>query len=121
MRGIVAVLILVILSASASAFVAVDHWGVYEDEPFYEFVENDVSLNVRDLQSNNDIKVVFTIPELGIRESKGPYDPEELQYTTVHKTLELPWDADYGEYVIRMTVTDSEGNKHIKHRFIEID
>jgi len=121
MRGIVAVLMFFLLAASVSAFVVVDHWGVYDDEPFYEFVENDVSLNVRDLPSNEDIKVVFTIPELGIRESKGPYDPEELQYTTVHKMLELPWDADYGEYVIRMTVTDSEGNKHIKHRFIEID
>jgi hypothetical protein len=121
MRGIVAVLMFVLLAAGVSAFVTVDHWGVYEDEPFYEFVENDVSLNVRDLPSNEDIKVVFTIPELDVRSSKGPYDPEELRHTSIRRSILLPWDADYGEYVIRMTVTDSEGNKHIRHRFIEID
>ncbi len=120
MRGIAIIAMFLVLASSASA-VLIDHWGIYDDDLYSEFVTNDVYLNVRDLPSKDEIKVVFTIPELGIRESRGPYDPEELQHTYLTRTLWLPLDADYGEYVLRMTVTDSEGNKHIKHRFIDIE
>jgi hypothetical protein len=120
MRGIVVALMFLVMVSSVSA-ILVEHWGIYEDDLYSEFVTNDVNLDIRDLPSRDKIKVVFTIPELDVRESKGPYDPEDLQHTQFTRTLWLPSDADYGEYVLRMTITDSEGNKHIKHRFIEID
>ncbi len=118
MRGIVVIAMLLVLASSVSAFVVIDHWGVYEDEQFYEFVDNDVYLDVSGSEGN--IKAVFTIPELGVRAVKGPYDPE-MHNAKIHSTILLPYDADYGEYAIRMTITDDEGNKRIKHRIIEIE
>ncbi len=116
MRGIVALLMFILLASSVSA-VVINHWGIYDDKPYYEYVDNVVYLDVSDAKDN--IKVVFTIPELGVRSVKGPYDAG-IHDADIYSTLLLPYDADYGEYVIRMTITDSEGNKRIKHRFIEI-
>ena len=120
MRGIAIIAMFLVLASSASA-ILIEHWGIYEDELYSEFITNDIDLDIRGLEHDSNIKVVFTIPELGVRESKGPYDPDELSRTNVHKTIWLPLDADYGEYVLRMTVTDEEGNKHVKHRFIDIE
>ncbi len=119
MKG-AAVLIIALLAVScASAFVLVEHWGVYDDAPFYELVENNVDLDVSGAQGD-EIKVVFSIPELGVRESKGPY-AQSPRNEHVSRAILLPWDAEAGEYAIRMTITDSEGNKRIRHRIIEIE
>ncbi len=119
MKGLV-VLVVALLSVScASAFVLVKHWNVYYDEPFYELVENKVDLDVSEAQAD-EIKAVFTIPELAVRESKGPYQ-KALRKEHIDRTLILPWNAEPGEYTIRMTITDSEGNKRIRHRIIEIE
>ncbi|MEM4247404.1 MAG: hypothetical protein QXR48_03720 [Candidatus Woesearchaeota archaeon] len=115
------VVILLMLSALATGVSAVllKHWSVYDDAPFYELVENNVDLDVSKMRAD-EIKVVFAIPELGVRESRGPYDPHEFRHASIHKTLLLPWNADYGEYAIRMTISDSKGNKKVRHRIIEI-
>ncbi len=115
-----AVLIIALLAVScASAFVIVEHWNVYDDEPFYELVENNVDLDVSEVQSG-EIKVVFTIPELAVRESKGPYS-QALRNEHIDRAILLPWNTEAGEYAIRMTITDSEGNKRIRHRIIQIE
>lgn len=121
MRGIVAITIFLLMAVSVSANIAIEHWTIEEDSLYDEFASNNVGLEITDVPSDYDIKVVFTIPELGVRESRGPYYPDELRHTSLQNTLWLPLDADYGEYVVRMTITDSEGNKRIKHRFLDID
>lgn len=120
MRGIVALIALLLAAASASAFVVVEHWQPAEDDLYGEFVENTVTLDTDDLDPDTRIKTVFTIPELGVRASKGPYDAE-TRHSRVQRTLWLPEGTEPGEYVIRMTVTDNHGNKRIRHRFVEIE
>ncbi|MEM2916714.1 MAG: hypothetical protein QXT19_05165 [Candidatus Woesearchaeota archaeon] len=119
MRGVVLVIAAVVLASTASAFVSVEHWSVHDDAPFYEFVENNVDLDVLGMKAD-EIKVVFAIPELAVRESKGPYAWTQRN-ERISRSIILPDDAEPGEYVIRMTITDSKGNKRIRHRIIEIE
>ncbi|MEM4240279.1 MAG: hypothetical protein QXM31_03515 [Candidatus Woesearchaeota archaeon] len=119
MKGLVVLIVALLAVASAGAFVVVEHWGVYDDAPFYEIVENNVDLDVSELHGD-EIKVVFAIPELAVRESKGPY-AKAPRDERVSRAILLPWDAEAGEYAIRMTITDSEGNKRVRHRIIEIE
>ena len=107
-------------AASASAFVVVERWQPSEDALFSEFVDNTVTLDTDDLGPDDRLKVVFMIPELGVRASRGPYDPRG-SHDTVQRTLWLPDGTEPGEYVVRMTVTDNHGNKRIRHRFVEIE
>jgi hypothetical protein len=119
MRGIAVIAMFLVLASSASA-ILIEHWGVYEDELYNEFVSNSVNIDTEEMQNDDNIKVVFSVPELGIRESGGYYSGE-IRHASIQNTIWLPYDAESGEYVLRMTVTDSEGNKHVKHRFIEIE
>lgn len=122
MRRVVAIVVLMALAAaSTSAFVVIDHWFT-PDRAFADgFVDTAVTLDIDDVPSNEDIKVVFLIPELGVRSSKGFFDPSGLRHSTVHRVFDIPEDAEPGEYVIRMTVVDKQGNKRVRHRFIEIE
>lgn len=120
MRGIVALIALLLAVASASAFVVVENWQPAEDSLYGEFVENTLTLDTGDLDQDTRIKAVFMIPELGVRASKGPYEPTGRR-ATVQRTVWLPEDTMPGEYVIRMTITDNHGNKRIRHRFVEIE
>lgn len=121
MRGIVAVLMFFLLAGSVSAYITIEHWGVAEDDLYDEFVSTDLGIDVKGMSHDNEVKVVFTVPELGVRESSGFYSTDELRHAYIQDTVWLPLDAEYGEYVVRMTITDSDGNKRIKHRFLEID
>jgi hypothetical protein len=120
MRGIAIIVMFLVLASSVSAFVVVKHWDVAEDDLYYEFVDNTLYLDISEME-NDDIKVVFTVPELGARASKGYYAPDSVREDKIQRAVLLPYDADYGEYVVRMTITDKEGNKRIRHRIIEIE
>ena len=122
MRGIVVTAIALLLAVtSASAFVMIDHWYASPQAFTGGFVSNSVTLDIKEVDPNPNLKVAFTIPELGVRSVRGPYNPSGLLYTTVHRSLEIPYDAEPGEYVVRIYITDKHGNKRIKHRFIEIE
>lgn len=122
MRGVVITAIALLLAVtSASAFVIVDHWYASPQAFSGGFVSNSVTLDIKDLDPDPNLKVSFVILELGVRSVKGPYNPSGLLHTTVHRSLEIPYDAEPGEYVVRMYITDKHGNKRIKHRFIEIE
>ena len=103
------------------AFVSVDSWYTPRDAFADSFVETDVNLDIEDLESDDERKVVFTIPELDVRASAGYFDPVSLRHASVRRTLWLPDDAEPGEYVIRMTVYDEDGRRHVRHRFVEIE
>jgi hypothetical protein len=121
MRGVIAAILFLATLSGVSAFVMID--GFYSSEYAFpdSFVEASASIDLEDHGIDDNLKVVFTIPELGVRASKGPFDPEDLRDVYVYRSLDIPWDAEPGEYVVRMTVTDDDGNKRIKHRFIEIE
>jgi hypothetical protein len=120
MRGVLVLLLLVLLAGSVSAFVTVDGWVFTETTFPGDIVDNSISLGIEDLPSDEDIRVVFSIPELGVYSSRGPFDPSGLQHSNVRRVLILPDDVEPGEYVVRLYVRDDEGNKRIRHRFIEI-
>ena len=114
-------MLMIILAGSASAFMLVENWQTPEIAFIDDSVETWVTFDLEDLDADDDIKVVFIIPELAVRASRGPYDPAEFSHTQVRRDLFIPDDAEPGEYVIRMTVTDEDGNKRIRHRFVEIE
>lgn len=121
MKGFIAAILFLLAATSASAFITIDSWWTPEEAFADSFVETAINLDIDDLGSDEDIKVTFSIPELGIRASRGPYDPASTRIANVHRTLWIPDDAESGEYVIRMVVSDKHGNKHVRHRFVEID
>lgn len=108
-----------LVASGASAFVMIDNWFVSDLSE--GSVDTSLNLDIEDLPSDEDIKVIWTIPELDIRVSKGPYDPIDLRHARIARSFEIPWDAEPGEYVVRLTITDSEGNKRIRHRFVEVE
>jgi hypothetical protein len=122
MKGILIALTFLLLSASAaSAFVMVNHFWV----PEHTYVESQTDalaqFDFEDNAKDSDVKVVFTIPELGVRASQGPYSPAARRFDTVFRTLDIPADAEPGQYVVRMTVRDDEGNTRVIHRFIDVE
>lgn len=120
MKGIIAVLLFVLMATSASAFVVLEGWS-FDEVTFTDYpLENRVSLDTDDLGTDDDIRVVFTIPELDIRASRGPFNPRGRS-ARVMRELWIPEDAEAGEYVVRMTVTDSSGNRRVRHRFVQIE
>jgi hypothetical protein len=121
MKGFIAAILFVLAATSASAFVTIESWWTPEETFADSFVETAISLDIDELGSDEDIKVTFSIPELGIRASRGPYDPVSTRTANVHRALWIPDDAEPGEYVIRMYASDKHGNKHVRHRFVEID
>jgi hypothetical protein len=121
MKGIITVFLFVLAATSAGAFVLVDSWYHPDIGLPGDFVQSDVTLDIGDVDPDADLKVVFTIPELGLRVSKGPYELPGSRYASVRRGFEIPYDAEPGEYVIRMYVTDDFGNKKIRHRFVEIE
>lgn len=114
-------MLFILAATSASAFVLVDNWWQTETALPGDFVESNVNLDIEDVDDEADLKVVFVIPELGLRASKGPYELPSSRYSRVMRGFEIPWDTETGDYVIRMTVTDDFGHKRIKHRFVEIE
>ena len=120
MKGIIAVLLFVLMATSASAFVVLEGWH-FDQVGFTDYpLENQVSLDIEDLGTDDDIKVVFTIPELDVRVSRGPFNPAGRSARVVRE-LWIPEDAEAGEYVVRMTVTDDHGNRRVRHRFVQIE
>ena len=97
----------------------IDRWST----PDYGYTNDEIytsaDFDFNDFTSDSRLKVVFTIPELGIRTSRGPYAVSGGG-TRIHRSLEIPYYAEPGEYVIRMTVYEN-GKKRVKHRFITID
>ena len=118
MKAIMVLLMAVLLTASVSAFAIVNNWNNHAEN---NFVSTHLSLDISDLQSDAGLKVAFTIPELGIRATKGPFTPSNSLHTNIYRSLVIPLDTEPGEYVIRMYITDKEGNKRIRHRFVVIE
>jgi hypothetical protein len=121
MRGVVAIVLFVLAIASASAFVTVDHWWLPDIAFANGFIDTAVDLDLEELPSNHDIKVVFSIPELNLRAGRGFYDPLTLRSENIQRTLLIPEDAEAGQYTIRMTVIDEDGNRHVRHRFVKVE
>jgi len=122
MKGILIALTFLLLSASAaSAFVMVNHFWVPEQTALESQTDALAQFDFEDNAKDQDVKVVFTIPELGVRASQGPYSPESRRFDTVFRTLDIPADAPSGQYVVRMTVRDDEGNTRVVHRFIDVE
>ena len=122
MRGIMLGLAFLLLAATAaSASVLVNHWFVPNDAYADSAVDTLAQFDIKDLPDENDIKVVFTIPELDVRASRGPYRPEEQRNHAIDRQFWIPDDAESGEYVVRMTIRDDDGNTRIVHRFIDIE
>lgn len=122
MRGLVfACAFLLLTATAASAFVMIDHWFVPDNAFADSQMDTLAQFDLEELPDENDIKVTFVIPELDVRASKGPYRPEELRYHSVARSFWLPEDAEAGEYVVRMTIRDDDGNARVVHRFVEIE
>lgn len=121
MRGIVGIIVFLLAVGSASAFVTVDHWWVPSQAFADGFVDTFVELDLEELPSDTEIKTTFVIPALGSYASKGFYDPVELRSTSIQRTLLVPGDADAGQYVIRMITIDEDGNRHVRHRFFDVE
>lgn len=66
-----------------------------------------------------DLKLIISIQELGIRAVVGPFDLEEDKGVTKRATLEIPDGAEPGKYDVRITVQNEEVNR-VKYREIEI-
>lgn len=120
MRGIVAILMLLVFTTSVSAFVQIDRWHT-PDVVDADYLDTALTLDRENLPQDARLKVAFTIPELDIRTTYGPSSRKLSRYSTIQRTLDVPWQVQPGEYALRMTITDNKGNKRIKHRIIEIE
>ncbi len=121
MRGIAAIVLFVLLAASASAFVRIDDWQL-PDAAFADYsIDTSVWLDIDDLESGDELKATFIIPELGVYASKGYFDPDSLNDAHIQQELSIPWDAEPGEYALQFTVRDQDGNAHTRYRFIDIE
>jgi len=77
-----------------------------------------VSLENTGRDDLNDLKMVVTVPELGVRRSIGPFDLDKDE--TMSKSVYLPLpEAEAGEYDVRVIV-GNEAIKRAKHRYMYI-
>lgn len=67
-----------------------------------------------------NVKVVASIPELGIRGSRGPYDLSEDEEESGRVFFELPEDVEPGYYYVRYAVGHGS-EKRIKYREIFVE
>lgn len=90
----------------------------------YFFPGEEVRLNVQVKNKGNDledIRITAVIPELNIRRSAGPFDLDHNEGESRTMLLQLPDDAEAGEYGVRFIMRDSEHKvNRIKYRTIEI-
>ncbi|HLP79094.1 MAG TPA: hypothetical protein VK158_00505 [Acidobacteriota bacterium] len=90
------------------------HADSYQEVAFTVTIENDGSFE------SEDMKVVLTAPELGVRDSFGPLDLKVGQ--KVSRTMYLPFDyVTPGYYMVRLTISDSKGLQRTVHREVLVE
>ena len=81
-----------------------------------ELIVNIKNTGEKDLK---DVKVMFTIPDLGVRRTAGPFKLKQGKTATRHVYMELPYYSAPGEYDIRISVSSNE-IRRVKYRWITV-
>jgi VCBS repeat-containing protein len=67
-----------------------------------------------------DLRVSATIMDLGLRRTVGPFDLEQGERTYRRIVLDIPADAERGDYDIRIVASNDDVH-HVAHRIITIN
>ncbi|MFC1732671.1 hypothetical protein ACFL6I_20400 [candidate division KSB1 bacterium] len=83
--------------------------------------EIEISVYIENLADYDleELKLRIFIDELGVWRSIGPFDLDEGDHTTKHVYVDIPEDAQNGEYDVRIVVENQE-LKRVKYRLVKV-
>ena len=77
-------------------------------------------VNLENLHETNDFEwtaITMYIPELSVRRKMGRFTLDDGDEVTRSIMVVLPADTPKGEYAVRLTISDTYGNRRVIHRF----
>lgn len=109
------------VSALKSKDIYVGSINTVDDQSYTgDYLPVSTAFKIKTKEKVNNMRVTVMIPELDARRSLGPFDVKKTGTQTKSLALMVPDDAPKGEYLARITITDKNGHKRVKHRWIEL-
>ncbi len=94
----------------------------FEADRQHETIQTSIRLTSNeDYMNLLDVKVTYVIYDLGIKRTMGPFDIDMDDEVVKKINMDLPRDTPPGEYDVRITLTNEDGLKRVKHRIIMVD
>lgn len=109
------------VSALTSKDIYVGNINIQDDESYLgDYLPFSTSFKIKTKEDMDNTRVTVIIPELDIRRSLGPFDIDKAGIQTKSLGVFIDEETPMGEYLARITISDKNGNRRVKHRWISL-